>query len=99
MILSAKLMCEQITSLKRGNEAALKRKERNKKRIQKRRVLIKGAEEDILAQRKADQQIGREQRQDRERLGVSRQALARCSKCRETGHNLRTCKIDTLDTT
>jgi hypothetical protein len=48
MILSAKLMKERIASLKKANEAALKRRERKKKRIQKRGVLIKGAREDIL---------------------------------------------------
>jgi hypothetical protein len=49
MILLAKLMKERITSLKKANEAALKRRERKKKRIQKRGVLTKGAGEDILA--------------------------------------------------
>jgi hypothetical protein len=32
------------------------------------------------------------------RSGLSRQALARCTRCRETGHNSRTCKKDTEDT-
>jgi hypothetical protein len=49
MILSAKLIKERITSLKRANKAASKRRERKKKRIQKRGVLTKGAGEDILA--------------------------------------------------
>jgi hypothetical protein len=98
MMLSAKLMRDRITSLERANEAALARKQRKKKRIQKRGVLIKGAREDILAQREADQQIAREQRQGGERSGISRQALARCKRCRETGHNSRTCRKDTIDT-
>ena len=98
MILSAKLMKERITSLKRANKAALKRRERKKKRIQKRGVLTKGAGEDILAQREADQQLAREERQGGERLGLSRQALARCKRCRETGHNSRTCKKETVAT-
>jgi hypothetical protein len=49
MMLSAKLMRGRITSLERANEAALKRKERKKKRIQKRGVLTKAAAEDLLA--------------------------------------------------
>jgi hypothetical protein len=49
MILSAKLMRNQITSLKKANKAASARKQRKKKRIQQRRVLIKGAREDLLA--------------------------------------------------
>jgi hypothetical protein len=92
-------MRDQITTLKRANEAASKRKERKKKRIQKRGVLTKGAGEDLLAQRKASQQIAREERRRGEQSGVSRQALARCTRCRETRHNLRTCKKDTLATT
>jgi hypothetical protein len=98
IMLSAELMRDRIASLEKANEAALARKQRKKKRIQQRGVLTKGAGEDILAQREADQQIAREQRQEGERSGVSRQALARCKKCRETGHNSRTCKKDTLDT-
>jgi hypothetical protein len=98
MMLSAELMRDRIASLEKANEAASARKQRKKKRIQQRGVLTKGAGEDILAQREADQQIAREQRQEGERSGVSRQALARCKKCRETGHNSRTCKKDTLDT-
>ena len=92
MILSAELMKERIASFKRANKAALKRRERKKKRIQKQGVLTKGTGEDILAQREADQQLAREERHGGERSGLSRQALARCKTCRETGHNSRTCK-------
>jgi hypothetical protein len=99
MMLSAELMRDRITSLERANEAASARKQRKKKRIQQRGVLTKGAGEDILAQREADQHIAREERQGGERSGVSRQALVRCKRCRETGHNSRTCKKDILDTT
>ncbi|USP81206.1 putative transposase [Curvularia clavata] len=78
MMLSAELMRERITSLERANEAASKRRERKRKRIQKQGVLTKGAGEDIVAQREADEQIAHEERQRGERSGVSRQALARC---------------------
>ena len=98
MILSAELMKERIASLEKANEAASKRRERKKKRIQKRGVLTKGAGEDILAQREADLQLAREERQRGERSGLSRQALARCKRCRETGHNSRTCKKETIAT-
>ena len=98
MILSAELMEERIASLEKANEAASKRRERKKKRIQKQGVLTKGAGEDILAQCEADQQLAREERQGGERSGLSRQALARCKRCRETGHNSRTCKKETIAT-
>jgi hypothetical protein len=95
MMLSAELMRDQIASLKKANKAASARKERKKKRIQQQGVLIKGAGEDLLAQQEANQQITREERQGGEQSGRSRQALARCKKCRETRHNSRTYKKDT----
>jgi hypothetical protein len=49
IMLSAKLMRDRITSLKRANKAASARKQRKKKRIQKRGTLTKGEGEDILA--------------------------------------------------
>ena len=78
----------------RANQAASTRRQRKKKRLQKHGVLTKVAGEDILAQREADEQIEREQRQDEERSGLSRQALVRCTRCREAGHNSRTCQKD-----
>ena len=98
IMLSAELMRDRITSLERANEAASKQKQRKKKRIQQRGTLTKREGEDILAQREVEQQIERKQRQGGERSGLSRQAVARCSRCRETGHNSRTCKKDILDT-
>jgi hypothetical protein len=98
IMLLAKLMRDQIASLKKANKAALARKQRKKRRIQKRGTLTKGEGEDILAQREVQQQISREERQGGARSGLSRQALARCTRCRETGHNSRTCKKDTKDT-
>ena len=49
MILLAELIKERIASLKKANKAALKPRERKKKRIQKRGVLTKGARDDLLA--------------------------------------------------
>ena len=98
MMLSAELMRDRIASLERANKAASARRQRKKKRLQKRGVLTKGAGEDVLAQREADQQLAREERHGGERSGLSRQALARCKRCRETGHNSRTCKKEAVAT-
>lgn len=49
MILSAELMRDQITSLKKVNKAASARRQRKRKRIQKEGVLTKGAGKDLLA--------------------------------------------------
>jgi hypothetical protein len=99
IILLAKLIRDRITSLERANKAASKQRQRKKKRIQQRGVVTKGDGEDIPAQKEAEQQIERKQCQGREQSCLSRQALARCKRCRETGHNSRTCKKDTSDTT
>ena len=48
-MLLAELILNWIASLKRGNKAATKRRQRKKKRIQKHGTLIKGEGEDILA--------------------------------------------------
>jgi hypothetical protein len=97
MMLSAELMRNRIASLERANKAASKRRQRKKKQIQKRGTLTKGEGQDILAQKEADQQIKREPRQGGEQSELTRQALARCKRCIETGHNSRRCKQDTLD--
>jgi hypothetical protein len=93
------LLRDQISALEKANQAATKRKQRKKKRIQKRGTLTKADGEEIIAQREIDQQVESETRQGRVRSGASRQASARCRRCRETGHNSRTCKKDTADTT
>jgi hypothetical protein len=98
MMLSAKLMLDRITNLRKAIEATNKRRQHKKKQIQRSRVLTKEAGEDILAEQEAKQQVACERRQDGEQSGLSRQAMARCKRCRETGHNSRTCKKDTLDT-
>jgi hypothetical protein len=48
-MLSAKLMRDQIASLKRANKAVTKHRQRKKKQIQKRSTLTKRDSEDILA--------------------------------------------------
>jgi hypothetical protein len=63
IMLSAELTRDRIASLERANEAATKRRQREKKRIQKHGALTKGEGEVILAQKEADPQIEREQRQ------------------------------------
>jgi hypothetical protein len=49
MMLLAELMRDRIASLERANEAALRRKQRKKKRLQHQGVLTKGSGEDLLA--------------------------------------------------
>ncbi|KAI1689247.1 DDE superfamily endonuclease [Pyrenophora tritici-repentis] len=97
MMLSAELMRDRIPSLEKANSAASARRQRSKRRIQKHGVLTKGAGEDILAQNEADQQIAHEERQGGARSGLSQRAQRRCTRCKETGHNSRTCNTNTLN--
>jgi hypothetical protein len=75
MMLSAELMRDRIASLGRANEAASKRKQRKKKRLQKHGVLTKGAGEDILAQREARQLIAHKGCQGGEQVGLAARLL------------------------
>ena len=95
---STVLLRDQVSTLEKANKAATARKQRKKKRIQKQGTLTKAEGEEIIAQKEVEQQLEGERRQERARLGVSRQASARCTRCREPGHNSRTCKKDTIDT-
>jgi hypothetical protein len=92
MMLSTELMRNRITNLERANHAATRRRQCKKKQIQRQGTLTKREREDILAQKEADQQIKHEQRQGGEQSGLSCWALARCKRCRETGHNSHTGK-------
>jgi hypothetical protein len=76
MMLSAELMRNWITSLERANKAATKCRQCKKKWIQKQGTLTKREEENILAQKEANQQMKYEQRQGREQSGLSHRALA-----------------------
>jgi hypothetical protein len=98
-MLHAELMRDRVSHLKAANEAATKRRQRKKKQLQQGGTLTQGQGEDLLAQREAAQQAKLAQRQERRQSGISRQASARCTKCREPGHNSRTCRKDTSDTT
>jgi hypothetical protein len=97
-MLSVELMRGRIADLEQANEAATKRRQRKKKRLQRQGVLTKEQGVDILARQEAKRQAEQERRQASALAGVNRQALARCKQCREPGHNPRTCRKDTLDT-
>ena len=93
---SAALMRDRIASLERANEAATTRRQLKRKRIQKQGTLTKAEGEEIIAQKDVEQQLEGETRQGKARSGASRQASARCRRCRETGHNSRTCQKDAI---
>jgi hypothetical protein len=99
-----KIMCEatllknEVSTLQKANNAATKRRGRKKIRLQKHGSLTVAEGAKLAAQKAATQQLEDERRQNVAQSGGSRQAIARCRRCREPGHNSRTCKNDTVDT-
>ena len=98
MLHTTALLKGRVTSLERANEAATTRKQRKKKRIQRKGTLSKAEGQDIITQKEVEQQVERETRQGKAQSSGSQQAVRRCTRCKETGHNSRTCKKDTVDT-
>ena len=82
----------EVKDLRRANEAATQRKQRKRKRIQCEGTLTKAEGAEIIAQKDVEEQLNEETREGEARLGGSRQARSRCTRCREQGHNSRTCK-------
>jgi hypothetical protein len=64
-------MRDRVSNLEAANEAATKRRQRKKKRLQRGGTLTQGQGEDLLAQREAAQQAKRAQRQERKVGGVA----------------------------
>ena len=89
------LLRGDVNNLQAANRALSRRKQRKRKRIQKQGALTKAQGEDINIQNAVDQQLEAEMRQNGCRAGAGGRAISRCSRCKETGHNLRTCKQDT----
>jgi hypothetical protein len=95
---TAALLHAQVADIKKANEAATKRKARKRNWIQKHGSLTGAEGAEKAAQIAATQQVEEERRQEAAQSGRGRRAATRCSKCKELGHNSRTCKKVTLDT-
>ena len=91
------LLAARVLQLKASNKAASKRKSRKRKRIQKGGDLSKEEVEDLIAQYDVRAQVKGETREGRVRTGVGKRGKRHCRLCRETGHNLRTCKKDVVE--
>jgi DDE superfamily endonuclease len=98
MMHSVTLLNSQVASLKKANEAATRRKQRQKKRIQKRGTLTKDEGSQLINQANVDAQIVQEMRQSLSRRGGGAPAQRRCGRCREVGHRIETCPLREADT-
>ena len=86
------LLRTEVKDLRRANEAATQRTKRRRKRIQREGTLTKAEGAEIIAQKDVEEQLNEERREGEVRFSSSRRAKVRCTRCREQGHNSRTCK-------
>ena len=98
MVHQAVLLREEVAALQKANETLSKRKARKRRRIQKHGSLTVAAGAEIVSQMQVTEQLQQERRQEALQSGASSRGAPRCSRCKEPGHNLRTCKITTTDT-
>ncbi|KAF2834305.1 hypothetical protein M501DRAFT_598353 [Patellaria atrata CBS 101060] len=84
----------EVANLRRANEAATRRKKRQKKRLQLQGCLTKVEGAELIAQINVDEQIREETRQNRQRARGDAATQQRCRTCGNAGHNSRTCGRD-----
>ena len=85
------LMRQEIAGLRKAVEIATEVKGRKRKYIRAAESLTVGEVANLIAERE-----GGGQKEGRE--GVKRVCTQRrCGRCRETGHNARTCKVEIVD--
>ena len=92
MLYTAALLKGRNKNLERANKAATQRRNRKRNQIQRGGTLTKAEGAEIVAQKDVEEQLNEERREEVARLSGSRQSKARCTRCREQGHNSRTCK-------
>lgn len=92
MMHSAVLLKSEVRALQKANEAANRRRKRQKKLIRREGTLTIQQGQDLIDQSAVNAQIDQETRQG----GASSRDVARrkgrCRKCGETNHNSRTCQ-------
>ena len=94
---SSVLVQAEIANLRKANEAATRRRKRQKKRIQQRGSLTKAEGSEIIAQNNVNEQIKGETRQSSRRARGNAPQQRRCRRCGEPGHNSRTCEKEEED--
>jgi len=95
---TAALLRARVADLEKANKAATKRQARKRNWIQKHGSLTGAEGAEKAAYIAATQQLEDERRQEAAQSGRGGRAATRCSRCKELGHNSRTCKKDTVDT-
>ena len=83
------LLQQENSDLRKANEAATRRKQRQKRRIQRQGALTIAEGSQLIDQTLIDAQIAQETRRPR-RNGL---APRRCGRCRQPGHRIETCPL------
>ena len=83
--------------LRKADEALSRRKERQKKRLQRRGVLTKESGSQLIDQANIDAQITVESRGSQPRRVRVEKGPRRCGRCRQPGHRIQTCPERLVD--
>ena len=87
-------MAAENRSLRKANEAFSKRRRAKKTRIRLGGSLTAGEADDLLAEKEIGDQLEQEMLRNGYAVGKGAGGKRRCGKCGNTGHNVRTCRID-----
>jgi len=88
---SATLLKAELIALRRANELVSQRRKRKKRLIQEGGSLSIQAGQDLLTA--VNTQLLQEQRERKRKREPNEVSIQCCRKCREAGHNSRTCTI------
>jgi hypothetical protein len=89
------LLLAEVRILRAANKALSKRRRAKKTRVRQGGVLTVEDAQDVLTQKEAEEQARRDNRSKGGRQNEGQPSRRRCSTCRETSHNARTCQ-DTI---
>jgi hypothetical protein len=81
----------EVLRLRKANEAATRRKQRQKKQIRKGGTLTKAEGSQLIEQANIDAQIAQEMRGSRSGRGGRVAGVRLCGRCRLPGHRIQTC--------
>jgi hypothetical protein len=93
MAAQLQLYKEEVATLRKANEAILKRKRRAKRQIQKRGTLTKDEGSRLIDQAEVDRQLHQEISRPRGQCDADGPRRRRCGRCREPGHRIETCPV------
>jgi len=89
------LLRDRVASLEEANQILSKRRRAKKTRVRQGGSMTLQHGQDLLAQKGVQKQAGQERDGDRGGTSSGPAQQRRCRRCGNTGHNVRTCRMDT----